>query len=64
MSAEQFAYIEQDTLSSPNGNELPTYDDLAAQNGPNSRYLESPPTVTVRASDNAVSIDLVGGEVG
>lgn len=32
-----FTYIEQDHPSPDEGNELPTYDDLAAQNGPNSR---------------------------
>lgn len=40
MSVEQqYAYtIEQDPNIPPAGNELPTYDDLAQQNGPNSRY--------------------------
>jgi hypothetical protein len=37
MSAEQYNHIEQDPHGLPNGNELPTYDDLAEQNGPNSR---------------------------
>jgi len=39
MSANQYGYVEQDSGDPPNGNELPTYDDLATQNGPNSRYL-------------------------
>ena len=39
MSAEQHIYIEQDPNFPPTGNELPTYDDLALQNGPNSRYF-------------------------
>lgn len=39
MSVEQYAHtIEQDPNIPPAGNELPTYDDLAQQNGPNSRY--------------------------
>ncbi|RDB20203.1 hypothetical protein Hypma_012918 [Hypsizygus marmoreus] len=38
MSSEQYSHIEQDH-DAPNGtDELPTYDDLAAQNGPNSRF--------------------------
>jgi hypothetical protein len=39
MSAKQFAYVEQDHDHPQGGNELPTYDDLAIQNGPNSRYI-------------------------
>ncbi len=31
-------YVEQDDNIKGGGDELPTYDDLAAQNGPNSRY--------------------------
>ncbi|KAF9481871.1 hypothetical protein BDN70DRAFT_875843 [Pholiota conissans] len=38
MSAEQYAHIEQDPQGLPGGNELPTYDDLANHNGPNSRF--------------------------
>ncbi|KAF9498711.1 hypothetical protein BDN71DRAFT_353746 [Pleurotus eryngii] len=37
MSA-QHPYIEQDNAPPPGGDDLPTYDDLAAQNGPNSRF--------------------------
>ncbi|KAJ3998024.1 hypothetical protein F5050DRAFT_1806306 [Lentinula boryana] len=39
MSSEDYSYAEQD-ISDPTNNEdgLPTYDDLAAQNGPNSRF--------------------------
>ena len=37
--SEQYGYVEQDSDNPSNGNELPTYDDLANQNGPNSRYL-------------------------
>jgi len=35
-----FTFVEQDRPSTDDGpgNELPTYDDLAAQNGPNSRF--------------------------
>jgi hypothetical protein len=34
-----FTLVEQDKRSSPDdANELPTYDDLAAQHGPNSRF--------------------------
>ncbi|KAH9482300.1 hypothetical protein JR316_0004398 [Psilocybe cubensis] len=40
MSAGQYPQIEQDSLEPPSGNELPTYDDLAQQNGPNSRAAE------------------------
>ncbi|KAJ3719387.1 hypothetical protein C8R42DRAFT_673692 [Lentinula raphanica] len=39
MSSEEYSsYIEQDIRDSTNGDGLPTYDDLAAQNGPNSRF--------------------------
>ncbi|KDR84120.1 hypothetical protein GALMADRAFT_262478 [Galerina marginata CBS 339.88] len=38
MSAEQYTQIEQDPLGIPGENELPSYDDLASQNGPNSRF--------------------------
>ncbi|KAF8969394.1 hypothetical protein BDZ97DRAFT_1795374 [Flammula alnicola] len=38
MSAEQYTHVEQDPQDPPGGNELPTYDDLANQNGPNSRF--------------------------
>lgn len=31
-------YVEQDTVIEKAGDELPTYDDLAEQGGPNSRY--------------------------
>lgn len=37
MSAEQLTYIEQDPGVPDGEDDLPTYDDLAAQNGPNSR---------------------------
>jgi hypothetical protein len=40
MSVEQHAYyhtVEQDPNIPAAGDELPTYDDLAQQNGPNSR---------------------------
>jgi hypothetical protein len=32
-------YVEQDYNIPKGGDELPTYDDLAAQGGPNSRWL-------------------------
>jgi hypothetical protein len=32
-------YVEQDYNIPKSGDELPTYDDLAAQGGPNSRWL-------------------------
>ncbi|KAJ3854924.1 hypothetical protein EV368DRAFT_35778 [Lentinula lateritia] len=38
MSSEDYSYVEQDTDDSTNQGGLPTYDDLAAQNGPNSRF--------------------------
>lgn len=31
-------FVEQDHPSTNNGNDPPTYEDLAAQNGPNSRF--------------------------
>ena len=34
-------YVEQDDKIKGGGDELPTYDDLAAQNGPNSRHANS-----------------------
>jgi hypothetical protein len=40
MSADQYL-VEQDKKYPPSGDELPTYDDLANQNGPNSRYFET-----------------------
>lgn len=39
MSSEDYSYVEQDTNDSTNQGGLPTYDDLAAQNGPNSRSV-------------------------
>jgi hypothetical protein len=39
MMSAKFAYVEQDHDHPSGGNELPTYDDLASQNGPNSRYV-------------------------
>jgi hypothetical protein len=41
MSAERYAYVEQDQDQPAGGNELPTYDDLATQNGPNSRQVSA-----------------------
>lgn len=38
MSAEQYTQIEQDRAPPPVDDEPPSYDDLAAQNGPNSRF--------------------------
>ena len=37
MSSEAGEHIEQDQAAPAGGAELPTYDDLAEQNGPNSR---------------------------
>jgi hypothetical protein len=38
-SGMDLTFVEQDQPSPvEEGNELPTYDDLAAQNGPNSRF--------------------------
>lgn len=39
MSSEPYAQIEQDNASPSGDDGLPTYDDLAAQNGPNSRLV-------------------------
>jgi hypothetical protein len=36
--ADSFQQVEQDRSSLDGGNELPTYDDLAQQLGPNSRH--------------------------
>lgn len=41
MSSEQFSHVEQDHSIPKGGDELPTYDDLAAQSGPNSRPVDS-----------------------
>ncbi|KIY70389.1 hypothetical protein CYLTODRAFT_371136 [Cylindrobasidium torrendii FP15055 ss-10] len=38
MENQPYDYLEQDSDSQQSGNDLPTYDDLAAQNGPNSRF--------------------------
>ncbi|KIK53283.1 hypothetical protein GYMLUDRAFT_179163 [Collybiopsis luxurians FD-317 M1] len=38
MSSEDYPHIEQDTGDPTNTDGLPTYEDLAAQNGPNSRF--------------------------
>ncbi|TFK43867.1 hypothetical protein BDQ12DRAFT_643609 [Crucibulum laeve] len=38
MSSEPYTHIEQDYIVPDGGDGLPTYDDLAAQNGPNSRF--------------------------
>ncbi|KAF9559666.1 hypothetical protein CPC08DRAFT_750836 [Agrocybe pediades] len=56
MSAEQYTHIEQDTLAAPNGNELPTYDDLAAQNGPNSRFGRWRGWIEKRAAERQAEI--------
>lgn len=50
MSAENYTYMEQDPIVPPAGNELPTYDDLAQQNGPNSRYIPYSKTHCLRIS--------------
>ena len=60
MSAEQ--YIEQDSHGTSGNNELPTYDDLAEQNGPNSRYLKN--TGLVDVPDNCGLSDSGDGEGG
>ena len=41
MSGE-YIPVEQDKAAPPSGDALPTYDDLAAQNGPNSRSIIFP----------------------
>jgi len=33
--------VEQDEQTTPGGGELPAYDDLAQQHGPNSRHVSS-----------------------
>ncbi|TFK28919.1 hypothetical protein FA15DRAFT_691415 [Coprinopsis marcescibilis] len=38
MSSEAYSHVEQDPSAPTDGDELPSYDDLAAQNGPNSRF--------------------------
>ncbi|KAF8914340.1 hypothetical protein CPB84DRAFT_1721306 [Gymnopilus junonius] len=38
MSDAPYSHVEQDPLGTPGGNELPTYDELANQHGPNSRF--------------------------
>ena len=39
MDTSEYNHLEQDNSTQDGGDELPTYDDLAAQNGPNSRYV-------------------------
>lgn len=39
MAPETYTHLEQDFSIPKNGDELPTYDDLAVQGGPNSRYV-------------------------
>ena len=63
MSTEPYTYIEQDPIIPPAGNELPTYDDLAQQNGPNSRYLlVQRPIISSRSAEHL--IDSADGKDG
>lgn len=39
MNPDQYAHVEQDYSAPADGGELPTYEDLTAQNGPNSRFV-------------------------
>jgi len=63
MSSDDYRYVEQDPSGPADGGELPTYDDLIAQNGPNSRYV----IVRVRALCKLYELfylDLEDGEAG
>lgn len=64
MSSEPYTYIEQDHIA-PNDatDDLPTYDDLAAQNGPNSRRVCHSSILTKRFL-MLLGTGLGGGEVG
>lgn len=63
MSAEQYNTVEQDSQNPPGGNELPSYDDLATQNGPNSRYRKVTSDLTT-CTDLSMRTDLGGGGAG
>ncbi|KAF8806229.1 hypothetical protein BYT27DRAFT_7102540 [Phlegmacium glaucopus] len=56
MSAETHTYIEQDPILPPAGNELPTYDDLTQQNGPNSRFGRWKGWIEKRAAERYADI--------
>jgi hypothetical protein len=62
MSAEQY-YVEQDRAPGEDG-DLPTYDDLAAQNGPNSRYAMCDTLISATLSLFVVRSGLGAGEGG
>lgn len=46
MASQEYSFVEQDHNVLTDGDELPTYDDLAAQSGPNSRSVRLQPTTT------------------
>ncbi|KAF6761980.1 hypothetical protein DFP72DRAFT_877649 [Ephemerocybe angulata] len=56
MSSEPYTHIEQDQDAPPGDDELPTYDDLAAQNGPNSRFGRWRGWIEKRAAERYVDI--------
>jgi len=62
--SEKYAYVEQDSNNPPNGNELPTYDDLANQNGPNSRYLNKEQALHGNSAKPSMCLGLAAGEAG
>lgn len=64
MSDKDYAYAEQDSSHPPSGNELPTYDDLANQNGPNSRYLNKERALHGDCAKGFMSLGLAAGEGG
>lgn len=56
MSTEQLTYIEQDSGIPDGQDDLPTYDDLAAQNGPNSRFGRWRGWIEKRAAERYVDV--------
>lgn len=60
---QHYSHVEQDQRAQQHGDELPTYDDLAAQNGPNSRRVSSC-YEDIWISQDSILIDSGDGEVG
>ncbi|KAF8165714.1 hypothetical protein B0H34DRAFT_690245 [Crassisporium funariophilum] len=56
MSAEQYTHIEQDSDIPQGVDDLPTYDDLAQQNGPNSRFGRWRGWIEKRAAERYVDV--------
>ncbi|THU91878.1 hypothetical protein K435DRAFT_758637 [Dendrothele bispora CBS 962.96] len=54
--SDDYRYVEQDPSGPANGGELPTYDDLIAQNGPNSRFGRWRGWIEKRAAERYMDI--------